>query len=88
MTQSNPTDPAELSTTEKVDRAESLYSTGDFKAARSLARQILSADDASADHRASAGRILRSSGIDPAAVVVYGLSLGLLAYLLIRYVAL
>ena len=71
---------------ETIKRAEQLERAGDHKNARRLAREALEqtpADDAVSER---AEKILEASGIDPAAIAVFGLSLGVLLFLIIWYV--
>ncbi len=70
---------------EAIERAERAYRAGDFKLARSSARRAREiSDDRGIAVRAR--RILRATGIDPVAAVLFGATAALLAFLILRYV--
>ena len=85
MTESNNNESRAPSEAGPLAEAERLFEGGDFKKARSLARQALGSSSLNTEEQASAAQILKSSGVDPAAVVIFAISLGLFGFLLVRY---
>jgi hypothetical protein len=71
---------------EKIERAERYYRAGDHKTARQLAREALEQSRGEGAVAERAAEILKASGIDPVAIAVFGVSLALLLFLIIRYV--
>jgi hypothetical protein len=69
-----------------VDPAELAYRAGDYRAARSAAREAVRDESRPAAERERAGRVLRATGVDPWAVAAFLLTGGVIAYLLLRYV--
>jgi hypothetical protein len=70
---------------ETIKLAESAYRSGDFKRARQLARQALEQTDSKSAVGGRAGEILRATGIDPLAIVVFALTTCVLLFLILRY---
>jgi hypothetical protein len=70
---------------ETIKQAESAYRSGDFKRARQLARQALDQTDSESAVGGRAGEILRATGIDPLAIVVFALTTCVLLFLILRY---
>ncbi|MBW2277255.1 MAG: tetratricopeptide repeat protein [Deltaproteobacteria bacterium] len=71
---------------ETIKRAELLQRAGDHKRARRLAREAIEQTPVDAAVYERAEKILEASGIDPVAIAVFGLSLGVLLLLIIWYV--
>jgi hypothetical protein len=69
---------------DKLAEVERLYRVGDFRAARARCREILSSD-APAHVRDRVDEILAATGIDPAAIAAFSLSIVVLIYLIVHY---
>lgn len=70
---------------ETIKLAESAYRTGDFKRARKLARQALDQTAADSEAGGRAAEILKATGIDPLAIIVFALTTCVLLFLILRY---
>ncbi len=68
-----------------IETAERFYRAGQYGNARRLARQIAKSAS-STDEKNRAAHILKATGIDPAAVVAFAVTGGLLLFLIFRYV--
>ena len=73
------------SATTKIDQAERCYEAGDFRSARRLATEVLSVEGGGKEE-SRARKLLKATGIDPAAVGVFVLTLGLFVFLIVHYV--
>jgi hypothetical protein len=69
-----------------IEDARRHYLAGDHRAARRLAREALERAPGSDPIARQAREILRSTGIDPLAIAVFGLTLMVLVFLVFRYV--
>jgi hypothetical protein len=70
---------------ETIKLAESAYRTGDSKRARQLASQALDQTESDSDIGGRARKILRATGIDPLAIVVFAVTTCVLLFLILRY---
>jgi hypothetical protein len=69
-----------------IKAAERFQRAGDLKTARRLAREALEGAGENREIAERAEKLLRASGIDPVAIAVFGLTLCVLLFLIIRYV--
>lgn len=65
--------------------ARELYDRGDFRNARTAARQIIESEKGSKEAKEDATRILKATGVDPIAILVFAGTAILLGYLVLRY---
>jgi len=72
--------------TTTLDRAQTAYERGDFKIARASAREVLADTKSLEDERDRARTILRATGIDPVATLVFAGTAAILVYLVLRYI--
>ena len=69
-----------------IKAAERFQRAGDLKTARRLAREALEQPGASDEVSERAQQLLKASGIDPVAIAIFGFTLCVLLFLIIRYV--
>jgi hypothetical protein len=70
---------------QEIERAERAYRAGDFRTARRIAGELLAQTTVDDDIGERAARITRATGIDPLAIAFFGITLGLLLFLILWY---
>lgn len=66
-------------------KLEKLYEVGDYKQAKQLAKSLLDTHQPTGKERARIDKVLGAIKIDPAAVIAFVVTLGLMTYLFIKY---
>jgi hypothetical protein len=73
--------------TDEAARLDKLMNVGDYRDARQLARRMMENPDAmSAEEKASVDRVIKVTGRDPFVIGGFLLTLGVIAFLVVKYV--
>ena len=71
---------------ERIALAQPLMVKGDYLEARKVARSALNDPEAAEDEKDQLKAILSMTGADPAAIAVFGFTLAVLVFLVVRFV--
>jgi len=74
-----------MSDKNKQTRLDKLYEAGNFADARPLAKEILADTAASSAQKDAARTVMRATGIDPLAIVIFCATLGMLIFITLWY---
>jgi thioredoxin-like negative regulator of GroEL len=70
----------------KLYQAQDFYSAGNFKAARKLLKKIIADKNSSKEELDIAYKLLKATGIDPAATAIFGATFFVIIFLIIKYI--
>ena len=79
------TEAQNIPTDKSLIKLEKLYNVGDYKQAKSLANSLLESHQLTDEEKARIQKVLAATRTDPAAIIAFALTFGLMMYLFIKY---